>query len=1231
LTLAQQGWYGPPPGPTMIHHTIRLALASTIVALLAGSAQAAVVISEILAVNSAGLQDEDGTLQDWLELHNSGPGSYDLTGHYLTDSAAALTKWQLPAISLPAGGYLVVFASDKNRTDPLGPLHTSFKLSSDGEYLGLVAPNGTTVVHHYSPKFPGTGANVTYGLASDLVTGRCFGTPTPGAANDEASTCGTAGAPSFSAAHGFYDAPFSLTLASSTPGAQIRYTTDHSVPAPSNGTLYAGSIPVTGTTVVRAAAFATGLQPSASVTQTFLFLDDVLAQSDASGPASWSGGDYAMDPRVVFDPAYEPGLRDDLKSIPTVSISMPEEELFGADDGIYTHPNRRGDEWERPASCELIRADGVDGFQQNCGVRMQGDTSRVMNKKKSLRMDFQALYGPPGLDYPFFPGSPVEKFRKIRLRAGHQESWSYAAHSATYIRDQWARDTQLAMGQLGSRGRYVHVYLNGLYWGVYNAVERPDEDFAAAHLGGDPDEWDILKHGPEIVAGDDVAWKQAHDLAEAGLESPAPYAAIRELVDVTNLADYILLNLYAGTTDWDANNHYVGRHRVAGEGFRFFAWDTETCLKTIRDNRISIANPKKPTGLYAALRDNAEFRVLFGDRAHRHLFNDGALTPDNAWARFEARANEVRGALVAESARWGDTVTGSPLGLDDWLVEIERLRLHYFPQRGGAFLAMLRNVGLYPNVAAPVFSQHGGLFGAGFALSMPAPAGTVYYTLDGSDPRVEGGGVAPAANVWSGPVVLASSATVKARALAGGEWSALVEASFTQDSGLRISEMMFHPAAPPPGGAYPDDDFEFVELRNTGASAIALAGVSFTDGIDFTFPGGTLAPGAFAVIVKNLAAFQSRYGAGIPVAGVYGGSLRNSGEHLRLEDAAGGAIHDFDYGDRWVPTTDGTGPSLVIRDAAGPIESWAAAEGWRASATAGGSPGSGDSPVCSDGADNDGDGSTDTADAGCAGASAGEEDPACDDGRDNDADGAADTADPDCASASDDDEAMERVDSFACYSSSTESGAVASQDVLVSDAVEGGRIVTTGRARSICVPSSIDGTSVEDAATSLQAYDARNVDGPVVPPESGLLVTAFGPLYIDRGKFDRLLVPAAVDVDAPVGIPSDAGHRLDRYACYRAYAARSRPAFLPHGVTMSAANVFDARLYDIRKPSRVCVPAGLDGGAVKESRGGFLCYSVKLRRGQAPNVVSEGVFTADEWNVFQQDTRRIAEICTPLR
>lgn len=129
-------------------------------------AQEAVRISEFMAVNDTGFDDEDRDEEDWIEIHNSGPNTVDLEGWYLTDNITALTKWAFPQVTLASDAYLVVFASGKNRREPLGVLHTNFKLQASGEYLGLVRPDGLTVVSEFSPTYPIQAPDVSYGFSA---------------------------------------------------------------------------------------------------------------------------------------------------------------------------------------------------------------------------------------------------------------------------------------------------------------------------------------------------------------------------------------------------------------------------------------------------------------------------------------------------------------------------------------------------------------------------------------------------------------------------------------------------------------------------------------------------------------------------------------------------------------------------------------------------------------------------------------------------------------------------------------------------------------------------------------------------------------------------------------------------------------------------------------------------------------------------------------------------------
>lgn len=160
---------------------------------LAGmSLRGAPVISEFAAANRSGLKDEDGEFSDWIEIHNPDAVALSLDGYRLTDDAANLRGWPFPSLTLPPGGYLVVFASGKDRRDPSQRLHTDFQLSADGEFLALVAPDATTMVSAYAPQYPPQADDESFGLDREgfPLVWSFFRTPTPGGANAQGTRAG---------------------------------------------------------------------------------------------------------------------------------------------------------------------------------------------------------------------------------------------------------------------------------------------------------------------------------------------------------------------------------------------------------------------------------------------------------------------------------------------------------------------------------------------------------------------------------------------------------------------------------------------------------------------------------------------------------------------------------------------------------------------------------------------------------------------------------------------------------------------------------------------------------------------------------------------------------------------------------------------------------------------------------------------------------------------------------
>ena len=196
---------------------------------------------------------------------------------------------------------------------------------------------------------------------------------------------------------------------------------------------------------------------------------------------------------------------------------------------------------------------------------------------------------------------------------------------------------------------------------------------------------------------------------------------------------------------------------------------------------------------------------------------------------------------------------------------------------------------------------------------------------------------------YAGPVPLTESVRIIARSLTAGRWSASNDAVFAVGpvaESVRISEIMYHPADTGDPG---DPNTEYIELMNVGAAAVNLGLVHFSDGIEFTFPSFRLLPAAYCLAVKDLAAFEARYGPGLPVAGQYTGSLSNAGERIELRDAAGRTIHSFTYRDDWYDSTDGDGFSLTLVDPL-TVDPNALSDKavWRLSTNAGGSPGAAD-------------------------------------------------------------------------------------------------------------------------------------------------------------------------------------------------------------------------------------------------------------------------------------------------
>jgi hypothetical protein len=928
-----------------------------------GAGLPSVRINEFLASNVSGIQDEDAEAADWIELWNYGDSSVELAGFSLTDDINDPGKWAFPATNLGPGQFLVVFASGKDRRAPaLSSLrfHTNFKLNRFGNYLALFNNESPRVaLTEFAPEYPEQRNDYSYGYDPAGAL-RYFSPPTPGASNAVSSITGLAPKPHLNVERGVFAQPFTLIASSLLPGATLRYTTDGSEPTATHQP-YTAPLVISNTTVFRIAAFAPNTLPSRTETHTYLFADQVLRQPNnppgfPAGPTVFTGypSDYEMDPEIVTNAPSS--VKASLLSLPVLSIGIKNDDMFGPVNGIYTHPeppDAQRDLWERACSAEYFLTNGQTGFQVDCGVRIQGNASRTPQKtpKHPFRLMFRGAYGPGRLEYPVFPDAAVASFDTLVLRADFNNSWLHwdptqRIHGSK-VRDVWTKESFRDMNGLSGHTRHFHLYINGLYWGVYDFGERIDAEFAATYLGGVAADYDAITSKPtEAIDGDLTAYNQMTSIGRSSdMRQLTNYTRLQQHLDLPTFIDYMLLNFYGANQDWgfDGNWNAVRRRNPAGT-FRYVPWDGEQLIVDVNNNRVTSTD--LPSGLHTNLVNSLEYRLAFADRAHKHLFNSGALTPENSAARWMKWAYEVEPGMVGESARWGDyrrdvhPYSSAPYYLYTtngyWWPEINRMPTSYFPQRGDIFLQQLRSAGLYPNVAAPAFSQHGGRVGRGFALSMTA-TNPIYYTTDGTDPREYGTGtVSGDARAYTNgvSVVLTVSTVVKARALSGTNWSALNEASFAVETLtplLRVTEIMYNPL----GG----DTYEFLELQNAGDTSLEVGGWSFS-GITFIFPIGTvLAPGQVIVLGSSLAPanWTNRY-SGVTAFGRFDGSLSNGGEKLSLKNADGEVIYSVDYNDEngWPTTPDGQGYSLEVIDPLGDPDDPA---NWRASAALSGTPG----------------------------------------------------------------------------------------------------------------------------------------------------------------------------------------------------------------------------------------------------------------------------------------------------
>ncbi len=556
--------------------------------------------------------------------------------------------------------------------------------------------------------------------------------------------------PEFSVERGVYTAGFALEL-HGAPGDTLYYSLGSDAPH----IPYTAPLAIDGTQIVR--AIATGADGSVSevVTHTYLFPADIVSQP-------------GMDAGIAGSGDYGPTLLRTLAELPSVSLVTP--------TALTTTESEVSAEWIDPGGPDL---------QVECGAARTGTTS-LGYPKNSLRLYFREAYGPASVDFDFWgdtqPGiAPSLRQDALSLRSGH-DSVFWLGAQGQYTRNDWMDASQLAMGHTAPHGRFAHVYLDGEYLGLYHVRERFNAAFMADYLGGDEADYESINEG-RINSGSGAAWS-------AIVGSVGDIPELKRWMQLDHYLDYMVLNDYAGNTwDWSAYHNWAAAGPSAPDagGVRFYSSDSDICLYYGAD--VNALYLPGPADLFPALwaAGDPDFKVAWADAIHRNLEDGGPLTPEVAGERYATLAASIEDAVVAESARWG----GGWWDRDgEWIPERDRLLNDWFPVRTAIVLDQLRAAGYYP-LPAPEFSLPDGPVTAGDEVSVEVPEGVdaeLWYTTDGSDPRLSGGAIATTALNADGVAVVdvPHGTDVLARLKQGDTWGPLGVRRFTVDEAAPV-------------------------------------------------------------------------------------------------------------------------------------------------------------------------------------------------------------------------------------------------------------------------------------------------------------------------------------------------------------------------------------------------------------------------------------------------------------
>ncbi|HEY9062765.1 MAG TPA: CotH kinase family protein [Pseudobacteroides sp.] len=668
----------------------------------------ALFINEVMSSNTDTLRDGDvddpsygslgGAYSDWIEIYNSGTEPIDLTGYTLSDSSA---KWSFPKGTVPAKGYLLVWASDKNKIAKDGQMHTNFKLSTSGELITLKKPDGTIID---SVTTAALGDNGSYGRKSDGSSEWViFSKSTPNKSNVYSNATVLVKEPLFSHKGGFYNEGIDLKLSTDQEGIKIYYTLDGSDPVPgAEGTyLYENGISIRSRV---GEPNVLSMISNISNDQWNKWQKPIGEVFKCSTIRAASIREDGTKSKIITHTYFiDPNMKDRY-NLPVISLVTDRDNLFDDTTGIYVNENfeNKGDAWERPVHIEFFEKDGTLAFSQNSGMRINGGYSRKI-PQKSFR-----LYADHGYDdtnkfkYEVFPGlkkkatgKKLDSFQRLILRnTANDIGWT-----GVMFRDAMMQSLVSHLSIDTQAYRPSVVFLDGEFWGIYNIRERYDSEYLASHYNLDKDKAVILDvwEYPSVQEGkpgdekpyinDIINYLKTNSIAEQ-----TTYDYINTKMDIKNYIEYNVSEIFFGNYDWPGNNLSVWRYKTDDGKYhpeapygqdgrwRWLLRDTDFGFglyeKSVTFDTLSFATADKPEEgdfayanqpwavfLLKTLLKNTDFRNDFINCFADQL--NTSFDPKRVKQRIDECKSAIEKAMPEQSRRWRviDMVSSYPGGL----------------------------------------------------------------------------------------------------------------------------------------------------------------------------------------------------------------------------------------------------------------------------------------------------------------------------------------------------------------------------------------------------------------------------------------------------------------------------------------------------------------------------------------------------------------------------------------